>query len=84
MSEKTSKVLLKTGVIGSVIAGLCCFTPILTLTLGFVGLGAISGYLDYILLPALGIFIGITLYALTRKRGAHCDESCPPGGYLHK
>ena len=71
MSKKTSNGLLKTGVIGSVIAGLCCLTPILTLTLGFVGFGAISGYLDYILLPALGIFIGITLYALTRRRGTH-------------
>jgi len=81
MSEKTSNGLLKTGVIGSVIVGLCCFTPVLTLTLGVVGLGAITGYLDYVLLPALAIFFGITLYALTRRRGAHLKESGPPEGY---
>jgi len=81
MSERTSKVLLKTGVIGSFISGLCCFTPILTLTFGFVGLGAITGYLDYILLPALTVFIGMTLYAFIRKKDTPCDEGSPPGGY---
>ncbi|MFK5925018.1 MAG: mercury resistance system transport protein MerF [Desulfuromusa sp.] len=36
---------------------LCCFTPILVLGVGLVGLSAITPYLDYVLFPALGIFI---------------------------
>ena len=62
------KFLLKTGVIGTVILALCCFTPILVVLLGAVGLSAVLGYLDYVLLPALGIFIILTLYALWRRQ----------------
>lgn len=62
------KFLLKTGVIGTVILALCCFTPILVVLLGVVGLSAVLGYLDYVLLPALGIFIILTLYALWRRQ----------------
>lgn len=62
--------LLKVGIIGSVIAALCCFTPILVILLGVIGLSSVVGYLDYVLLPALGIFLGITFYALiVRMKG---------------
>lgn len=60
--------LLKTGIIGTIIAALCCFTPVLVILLGALGLSAVVGYLDLVLLPALGIFIFITLYALWKKR----------------
>ena len=60
--------LLATGVIGTVIAALCCFTPILVVLLGVVGLSAILGWLDYVLFPALAFFIGLTVYALYRRR----------------
>ena len=60
--------LLKVGVIGTVIAALCCFTPILVVLVGIVGLSAIVGYLDFVLYPALGFFILITIYALIRHR----------------
>ncbi len=66
MNEKS---LLKVGVIGTVIAALCCFTPVLVVLFGLVGLSAVVGYLDVVLLPALGVFVLITLYALWRKRG---------------
>ncbi|WP_170347193.1 mercury resistance system transport protein MerF [Ruegeria atlantica] len=59
--------LLKTGIIGTVIAALCCFTPLLVGLLGIVGLSAVAGYLDYVLMPALAIFILITIYALIRR-----------------
>jgi len=62
------KGLLTTGLIGTVIATLCCFTPILVIVFGVVGLSAVVGYLDYVLLPALAFFIGLTLYALWRRR----------------
>jgi len=77
MVAKFSSGLLKTGVIGSAIAAICCFTPVLAVTLGILGLGAITGYLDYVLLPVLAIFGGITIYALVRKREA-CHEGCAP------
>ena len=63
-----NKTVLRTGVLGTVIAALCCFTPVLVILFGAVGLSAWVGWLDYVLLPALAIFIGITIYALIRRR----------------
>ena len=65
MNERS---LLRVGIIGTVVAALCCFTPLLVVLLGAVGLSAMVGWLDYVLLPALGIFIGITAYALLQRR----------------
>lgn len=59
--------LLKTGVIGTVIAALCCFTPLLIGLFSVVGLSAVAGYLDYVLMPALAMFVLITIYALIRR-----------------
>ncbi|WP_428547736.1 mercury resistance system transport protein MerF [Profundibacter sp.] len=63
------KSLLKVGIIGTITAALCCFTPVLVVLFGIVGLSALVGYLDYVLFPALGLFILLTIYALWRKRG---------------
>lgn len=60
--------LLKTGIIGTVIAVICCFTPALVILLGAVGLSAWLGWLDLVLLPALGICLLITVYALWKRR----------------
>ena len=59
--------LLLTGIIGTVIAALCCFTPVLVVLLGAVGLSALLGVLDYVLIPALIFFVGLTIYALIRR-----------------
>ncbi|MGH6683051.1 MAG: mercury resistance system transport protein MerF [Pseudolabrys sp.] len=59
--------LLAFGTLGLILSALCCFTPILVVLLGAVGLSAFIGYLDYVLLPAVLIFIGIIAYALARK-----------------
>jgi mercuric ion transport protein len=64
--------LLKVGIVGSVITALCCFTPVLVLLFGVVGLVWLVGYLDYVLFPALFIFLGITLYAIWKLRCAKC------------
>jgi heme O synthase-like polyprenyltransferase len=73
---KNPNTLLRVSVIGTVIVALCCFTPILVILLGVVGLSAITGYLDFVLLPALAIFFGMTIYALWRKKqyDACCDN----------
>jgi mercuric ion transport protein len=63
-----NKSLLKTGVIGSVIAALCCFTPILVILFGVLGLSALVGYLDYVLFPLLGIFLVVIVVALVTNR----------------
>ena len=60
--------LLRTGMIGSVIAALCCATPILVILFGAVGFSAFVGWLDYVVLPALLVFLGITFYALWRRQ----------------
>lgn len=59
--------ILLTGVIGTVVAALCCFTPVLVILLGAVGLSALLGVLDYVLIPALIFFIGLTVYAVIRR-----------------
>ena len=56
--------LLWTGIAGTAITALCCFTPALVVTLGALGLSAVVGYLDLVLLPALAGFIGLTVYAV--------------------
>jgi len=75
MEESRRKRLLCTGLIGSSLVALCCFTPILVVLLGVVGLGAIIGYLDYVLLPALVGFLGLAVYGLfgrNREGGSIC------------
>ncbi len=60
--------LLGIGVSGAVIAAVCCFTPALVLILGALGLSAAVGWLDYVLLPALVAFVGVTIFALVQRR----------------
>ena len=60
--------LLKAGLIGTIISALCCFTPILVVVLGAVGLSSILGWLDYVLLPALVFFVLLLTYALFRRK----------------
>lgn len=65
---KNPKILLRVSVIGTVLVALCCFTPILVILFATMGLAGLTGYLDYVLLPALAFFIGLTFYALWRKK----------------
>ena len=73
--EKDTR-LLRIGIGGSVIAALCCFTPVLVVLLGAVGAAAWIGHLDYVLFPALAILIGITAYAWLRRR--QTQACCTP------
>ena len=59
---------LCTGAAGSVIAAICCFTPVLVIAFGLIGLSAWVGWLDYVLFPILAFFLGLTGYALYRIR----------------
>lgn len=62
--------LKRFGVAGTIIVALCCFTPVLIVLFGVVGLSWLVGYLDYVLFPALIVFVGITVYAVWCERAA--------------
>ena len=66
----TENGLLRVGIIGTVVTALCCFTPVLVVLLGAVGLSAAIGRLDYVLLPALVLFWASTAFALWKRRSA--------------
>lgn len=66
--------VLKTGLIGTGIAAVCCFTPFLVITLGLAGLSASLAWLDWVLLPAMALFMGVTAYGLyLRKKPRACE-----------
>ncbi len=69
--------LIRTGIIGAVIAAVCCATPVLVIGLGAIGLSAMTGYLDYVLLPALVLFVGLIGYGIYKRRenAAACCET---------
>ena len=73
MKDMADKKLLKTGLIGSAVMAVCCFTPVLVLTMGAVGLSGLVGWwLDLLLLPALALFVlmaGYGFYRLRQRRG---------------
>jgi len=64
---KSNGKLLKTGIAGSILAAICCFTPVLVILFGSLGLSAWIGWLDYVLLPSLVLFLSITAIAIFRK-----------------
>ncbi|MBF2017280.1 MAG: mercury resistance system transport protein MerF [Rivularia sp. T60_A2020_040] len=70
------KTALIASLTGTVVVALCCFTPILVVLLGAVGLSAIVGYLDYVLLPVLGILVALTLLSYFRYRKSNRKNCC--------
>ncbi len=68
-----SRKLMITGITGTVISALCCFTPVLVILFGAVGLSALVGWLDVVLLPTLVFFIALTLYAYFTKGRVNKD-----------
>jgi mercuric ion transport protein len=57
------------------VAAICCFTPALVVLLGVLGLSQLAGVLDYVLLPALLIFVGLIIFALIRKSRAAAERA---------
>ncbi len=56
------KKCFKTGLWGSIIVAICCFTPLLVVGIGLIGLAALTPYLDFMLFPALGFFLILAFY----------------------
>ena len=65
MQDRT---LITTGAIGAVIAAICCATPLLIVVFGAVGLTAWLAKADYVLIPALILFLGLIAVGLYRRR----------------
>lgn len=72
--------ILRTGIVGSIVAAVCCFTPALVILLAAVGLSAWLGWIDYVFFPALAIFLGLTAYGLWRRQRAadYCSRETHP------
>ena len=66
----TNRKLLRVGLVGSAVVAVCCFTPVLVLLLGVIGVSTVVGWLDYVLFPALIFFLGLTAFALWKKRAS--------------
>jgi mercuric ion transport protein len=60
------KGLLRLGVVGAVVAAICCFTPLVVTLLAAIGLSVLTGWLDFVLLPALAIFAAVAVYGGVR------------------
>lgn len=61
---------LSIGISGTIISALCCFTPILIWVLPVIGLASVMAYLDFVLLPALVVFLVITVIGFWQWRTA--------------
>lgn len=56
--------LLKTGISGTIVTSICCFTPFLVWALSAVGLAPLLGCLDIVLLPLLALFVVLLIVGL--------------------
>ncbi len=61
--------LLRKGMVGSIIAAACCFTPLLVVVVSGIGLSAVTGWLDYALFPMLFASLGVVAQALWLRAG---------------
>ncbi len=56
----TNRQWFRTGVVSSIFLAVCCVTPILFIAITAVGLSAVAGWLDVVLIPALVVSLGLT------------------------
>jgi mercuric ion transport protein len=59
---------------GTILVAACCFTPVLVVVLGAIGLGTIIPYLDFVLLPGLLAMIVLTVISYKRWKRARVIE----------
>ncbi|MDP6061389.1 MAG: mercury resistance system transport protein MerF [Pirellulaceae bacterium] len=64
----TSRELLRFGITGTVLTGICCFTPFLITILSVFGVLAWLSWTDFVLLPLFAGFLLLTLYSIERIR----------------
>jgi mercuric ion transport protein len=62
------RTLITTGVVGAVVAAVCCATPLLAILFGALGLTAWLAKADYVLIPALILCLALIGFSLYRRR----------------
>jgi mercuric ion transport protein len=62
------RTLIATGIVGAVLAALCCVTPLLTIVFEAVGLTAWLAKADYVLIPGLILCIALIAFGLYNWR----------------
>jgi len=68
--------LIGIGLGGGVLAGVCCVTPILTVALGAVGLSALAGKADFVLIPVLLASVGLIGLGIYRRNRSVAATDC--------
>lgn len=61
-------------VTGTIAVAICCFTPILVIAVAAIGLGAMTRYLDYVLIPALVVLVFVTWRAYREYARSHSAQ----------
>jgi mercuric ion transport protein len=86
--------LRKTGIVGTIVITICCFTPFLVWVLSVVGLASLVAYLDIVILPLLAFFIVLLSAGLVVALGGknknynklentfHSHKALPPSDIL--
>ena len=76
--SQPSKKTFYAAVAGTVLVAVCCFTPILVISLAAVGMSAFTPYLDYVLLPTLVLFITLAFISYLRwKKSLNLMDKSP-------
>jgi mercuric ion transport protein len=60
--------LISTGIVGAVVAAVCCATSPLVIVFGAVGLTTWLAKADYVLIPAQIVFVALIAFVLERTR----------------
>ena len=66
--------LFTAGIVGTIVAAVCCFTPALVVLFGAVGLSAWLGWIDVVLLPILAVCVALVIYAAFAGRRSATHE----------
>ncbi|MBL4642839.1 MAG: mercury resistance system transport protein MerF [Flavobacteriaceae bacterium] len=67
--RQQSAKMLKTGIAGSLIAAVCCFTPLLVLAFAGAGLSGLVGGIDFVVFPVMFASLGVVAQALYIRAG---------------
>jgi mercuric ion transport protein len=68
LSAARGRALITTGVVGALVAAVCCATPLLAVLFSAVGLTAWLAKAEYVVIPALILCLGLIALGLYRRR----------------
>jgi mercuric ion transport protein len=67
--------LIATGIIGGVIAAICCAAPLLVISFGTVGLTAWLGTSGYVVVPLVAAVVGLIGFVVYKRYSPQRDRS---------